>query len=136
MSFVLNKMASLFATLVVVGIVLFCSSAAQAHANHDAPAVRAAAEAVATTDAVDEPADGASTRELAAAKDAKDSPVDSGLAGSCCGKGMSNCMTAAVANPSWTLPAARPAGHGRPLEPNAIHGAVVDGPVRPPRALV
>ncbi|KTR08305.1 hypothetical protein NS365_01345 [Aureimonas ureilytica] len=133
MSFLLNKVASLFATLVVVGIVLFCSSAAQAHANHDAPAVQVSVE----TDAAGEASVGteAGTQAIAAVG-ADGSTEHRGAGTSCCGNGMSNCMTAAVISPLWALPGVRPAGHGRPLEPNAIRGAVVDGPVRPPRALV
>lgn len=136
MSFVLNKMASLLATFVVVCVVLFCSSAAQAHANHGTAAPEASVQSPADIDEVQATSDNdGGTQSVAAAKDGKaDSHRAAGS--SCCGTGMSNCMATAIGTavePLWTPP---PGDHGPASQATSLLGTVVDGLIRPPRALV
>lgn len=139
MSFFLNKMASLLATLVVVGIALFCSSAAQAHANHGVAATDLSARSVvASIDRVQPAADVDATEEVASATGEDDADDGHRVAGtSCCGTGVSNCMVASVGIAAGAL-AAPPSGwtHDAAREPGALHGVVLDGMIRPPKALV
>lgn len=129
MSFVLNKMASLLATLVVVGIALFCSSSAQAHTNHGTETAEAFALALA----------GDVVAEDAAAVTGDDGEVaghrDSSLS-SCCGTGVSTCMAAATSAPAIRLRAPPSATHGPALESGLLDGTSLDGLIRPPKALV
>jgi hypothetical protein len=137
MSFVLNKMASLLATLVVVGVALFCSSAAQAHANHGAGAAEPSARSVAApVDSVQ-----AATKVHAAEEitSGEDGDVGGHLAAgsSCCGTGAAGCMAASIGTAAGAL-ALPPPGrtHDAAREPGALHGVVLDGIIRPPKTLV
>ncbi|WP_188848943.1 hypothetical protein [Aureimonas glaciei] len=139
MSFFQNKMASLLATLVVVGVALFCSSAARAHANHAGEATELSARSVVSpVDSVQPAADGDAAEEIASAT-GEDGAVDGHrVAGtSCCGTGVSNCMAASVGTAAGAL-AAPPSGrtHDAAREPGALQGVVLDGMIRPPKPFV
>lgn len=138
MSFVLNKIASLLATLVVVGIALFCSSAAQAHTNHGVETAEAPARQVAASVDRPENASGGDATEALAFVPVEDGTVgDHRVVGSsCCGTGVSNCMAATVGALAGSLPAPPSATHDRVPEPGALDGVVLDGMIRPPKALV
>lgn len=138
MSFVLNKMASLLATLVVVGIALFCSSSAQAHANHGIEAAEVYAREVAAPIDGSEPAtDGDVADEMASALGDDGSVGDHRVAGSsCCGTSLSNCMAATGGAVAGSLPEPPLGTHDPIREPAALDGVVLDGMIRPPKALV
>ena len=129
MSFLMNKMASLLATLVVVGIALLCSSSAQAHANHGT----VPAEAVAPTLAGD------LLVEEAAAATGDDGEVPGhrvASQSSCCGTGVSTCIAATTSAPAICLRVPPLATHGPPLESGLLDGTSLDGLIRPPKAFV
>lgn len=129
MSFLTNKMASLLATLVVVGIALFCSSSAQAHANHGTDIAEALAAAFAGDVAAEEAAaDTSDDREVAGHRVASSS--------SCCGTGVSTCMVAASSGPPICLRAPPLATHAPALDSGLLDGTRLDGLIRPPKALV
>lgn len=126
MSFLLNKMASLLATLVVVGIALFCSSSAQAHANHGTDSAEAFAAAIASDVAAEEAA--ADDGEVAGHRVASSS--------SCCGTGVSTCMAATIGLPAFCLRAPPMAMHGPALDSALLAGTSLDGLIRPPKPFV
>ncbi|NDV89286.1 hypothetical protein GTW51_21730 [Aurantimonas aggregata] len=129
MSFFLNKMASLLATLMVVGIALFCSSSALAHTSHGTDT----AEAVALTLAGD------LVVEEAAAATGDDGEVAGhrvASQSSCCGTGVSTCMAATTSAPAICLRAPPLATHGPALESGLLDGTSLDGLIRPPKAFV
>jgi hypothetical protein len=138
MSFVLNKMASLLATLVVVCTVLFCSSAAQAHANHSPTAPEASVQVPADLDEVQAASDNGGdqdTQFVAATK--SDKAGGQRLAGSsCCGTGVSNCMATAIGSTADPLQLPPPGDHGPARQATLLLGTLVDSLIRPPRALV
>lgn len=129
MSFLLNKMASLLATLVVVGIALFCSSSAQAHANHGTDSAEAFAAAIASDVAAEEAAaDASDDGEVAVHRVASSS--------SCCGTGVSTCMAATIGLPAFCLRAPPVAMHGPALDSALLAGTSLDGLIRPPKPFV
>lgn len=138
MSFVLNRVASLLATLVVVGIALFCSSAAHAHANHGAEAVEASVRQVAAPVDRSEPATVGDVADEMASAPGEDGGVgDHRVVGSsCCGTGMSNCMAATVGALAGSLPTPPLGTHDPVREPCALDDVLLDGMIRPPKALV
>lgn len=138
MSFVLNKMASLLATFVVVCVVLFCSSAAQAHANHGTAAPEASVQVPADLDEVQTASDNGGdqdTQSVAATKDGKAGGYRA-AGSSCCGTGMSNCMATAIDSTVDPLQLPPPGDHGPARQATSLLGTVVDGLIRPPRTLV
>ena len=137
MSFVLNKMASLLATLVVVCVVLFCSSAAQAHANHGTAAPEASVQVLADIDEVQAASDDDAVAR-SPLRPTKDGKADGHRAAgsSCCGTGMSNCMATAIGTAVEPLRTPPLGDHGPASQSTSLLGTVVDGLIRPPRALV
>lgn len=137
MSFVLNKMASMLATLVVVGLVLFCSSAAQAHVSHDPAAPGISAQVAAGLEEVQAASDKAGDKGAAAAAKGDDKPGGHRSPGSsCCGTGLGNCMAAATVGSAGCQVQVPPAIVHAPVGPaTSLLGAVVDGLIRPPRIL-
>jgi hypothetical protein len=137
MSFVLNKMASLLATLVVASIVLFCTSAAQAHGNHS-PALSTSVEVAADIIEVEAASDVGSDADTQAVTTEKDDEAGGNRVpgSSCCGTGMSNCMAAAVSTALELLQSPPLGNHGPARQAAQLLGTVVDGLIRPPRLLV
>lgn len=138
MSFVLNKMASLLATLVVVCVVLFCSSAAQAHGNHGPVAPNTSVEVAALIDEVEAVSDIGGDEDAQAVASKKDGQIDGHRVpgSSCCGTGMSNCMAVTIGSAVDQLHAPPLATHAPARQAGLLLGTVVDGLIRPPRALV
>lgn len=129
MSFLSNKIASLLATLVVVGIALFCSSSAQAHTGHGAGTPEAYASTIAGDVAAEE-----ATAVISDSGELAGHRVASSL--SCCGTGVSTCMAATISSPAFFLRAPPLATHGPALESGLLDGTSLDGLIRPPKALV
>ncbi|MEF2553290.1 hypothetical protein VQ042_18315 [Aurantimonas sp. A2-1-M11] len=129
MSFLLNKMASLLATLVVVSIALFCSSSAQAHTNHGTDTAEAFAPAlvgdIAAEEAVAVTSDDGSTAVQRVTSSS-----------SCCGTGVSTCMAATTGASAFCLRAPPLATHGPDLDAGLLDGTNLDGLIRPPKAFV
>lgn len=138
MSFVSNKMASLLATLVVVGLALFCSSAAQAHGDHGPAAVEVPVRVLAALEdrAAASGTDGDEALR-AGATGSDDAVGGHRTAGTtCCGTGMANCMAATVGSSGRAFAAPAPACHDPARPADALRGAPVDGLIRPPRPTV
>ncbi|UIJ73430.1 hypothetical protein [Aurantimonas sp. HBX-1] len=136
MSFVLNKMASLLAILVVVGIALFWSSAAQAHTNHVSDVVEASS--VVAAPALAGSLTAAENADAVAGPGAENGNEDGHRItwSSCCGTGVSNCMAATATLSDNSIPALEMARHVFARASCVLDGVSLDGLIRPPKPFV
>lgn len=128
MSFLSNKMASLLGTFVVLAIVLFCSSSAEAHANHEADIPPVFELAVA-----DEIVTGGITVSDVEENDAKHLAVSSST---CCGTGASTCSAATADIDAVCFRMPPEALRLQILGVGLLDGVILDGLIKPPKALV
>lgn len=144
MTHAVNKLAAWLATVVVACMMLFVSSAAQAHVSHGGKSFGSvtAVEGLAVRGAdADRPVPEVESK----AQEAKVRMSDSGgqtddvlpnAETSCCGNGVSACSAGALAqSPSVLLRSLSYATDG-PFGTVALIGVTVDGLIRPPRATV
>lgn len=141
MTHALNKLAAWLATVVVAGMVLLVSSAAQAHVSHGGKSFGSvtAVEVLAVTDSNvgrPVPALRSTAREAnfwIADTGGRTDYVLPSAETSCCGDGVSACSTGALAHVPTVILNPQFCTTDNPFGAAALMGVTVDGLIRPPR---
>lgn len=144
MTHAVNKLAAWLATMVVAGLLLLVSSAAQAHVPHGGESFVSvtALEVVAVRGAVADrsvPAVELGAQEYYIGISDSGSQTDHLLPSaetSCCGNGVSACSAGGLAQAPSVLPRPLSCAAEGPFGTAALMGVIVDGLIRPPRATV
>ncbi len=142
MTLALNKMASLLAALVVLGIMLLGSPAAHAHVSHDGKAVERSASVHAfAADGLDLYVSATETErsgplaDVLVSVDRFDDP-HADVEDTCCGNGVTACSSGALALTQSLLLYPMPGAAESTFSYTALIGISVARLIRPPRASV